>query len=55
VFAGDDPGVERGFRVVERAGGIAIKVGAGRTCARHRLPDVDAVRAWIAALVPPAP
>ena len=55
VFVGDDRGDEHGFRVVERAGGIAIKVGPGRTSARCRLPDVDAVRKWIAALAPPAP
>lgn len=55
VFVGDDRGDEHGFRVVERAGGIAIKVGPGRTSARCRLPDVDAVRTWIAALAPPAP
>lgn len=55
VFVGDDRGDEHGFRVVERAGGIAIKVGAGRSYARHRLPDVDAVRAWLAALAPPLP
>jgi trehalose 6-phosphate phosphatase len=55
VFVGDDRGDEHGFRVVERAGGVAIKVGPGRTSARRRLPDVDAVRTWIAALAPPAP
>lgn len=54
VFIGDDRGDEAGFRFVEREGGIAIKVGAGRTFARHRLHDVEAVRAWIAALAPPA-
>jgi trehalose 6-phosphate phosphatase len=54
VFVGDDRGDESGFRHVERSGGLAIKVGAGRSFARHRLHDVDAVRAWIAALVPPA-
>ena len=52
VFVGDDRGDEHGFRVVEKAGGIAVKVGPGATCARHRLPDVDAVREWIAALQP---
>jgi trehalose 6-phosphate phosphatase len=52
VFVGDDRGDEHGFRVVDKARGIAVKVGNGPTSARYRLPDVDAVRAWIAALVP---
>jgi trehalose 6-phosphate phosphatase len=54
VFVGDDRGDEHGFRVVDKAKGIAVKVGAGPTSARYRLPDVDAVRAWIAALQPGA-
>ncbi len=54
VFVGDDRGDEPGFRIVQRVGGVAVKVGAGSTYARHRLADVDAVRAWIAALAPPA-
>jgi len=29
-----------------------VKVGNGPTSARYRLPDVDAVRSWIAALAP---
>lgn len=52
VFVGDDRGDEAGFRFVQRAGGVAVKVGAGRTWARHRLHDVESVRAWIAALAP---
>ena len=52
VFVGDDRGDEHGFRVVDKARGVAVKVGNGPTSARYRLPDVDAVRAWIAALVP---
>jgi trehalose 6-phosphate phosphatase len=50
VFVGDDRGDEHGFRVVAKARGIAVKVGPGATCARFRLPDVDAVREWIDAL-----
>lgn len=50
VFVGDDRGDEHGFRVVEKARGIAIKVGPGHTYARYRLPDIDAVRSWLAAL-----
>jgi trehalose 6-phosphate phosphatase len=50
VFIGDDRGDEHGFAVVERLGGWSIKVGAGATRARYRLPDVTAVVAWLAAL-----
>jgi trehalose 6-phosphate phosphatase len=48
VFIGDDLNDEHGFAAVNQAGGISIKVGRGRTCARHRLPDVAAVRRWLA-------
>ena len=49
MFAGDDLTDEFGFAAVERLGGWAVKVGAGATRARYRLPDVDAVRQWLAA------
>jgi trehalose 6-phosphate phosphatase len=52
VFVGDDRGDEHGFRIVEKARGVAVKVGVGPTSARYRLPDVEAVRSWIAALMP---
>lgn len=49
VFIGDDLNDEHGFAVVNRARGLSIKVGGGESCARHRLRDVGAVRAWLAA------
>lgn len=48
VFIGDDLNDEHGFAAVNNAGGISIKVGKGRTCASYRLPDVTAVRHWLA-------
>jgi trehalose 6-phosphate phosphatase len=48
VFVGDDATDEFGFRTVNQLGGVTIKVGPGRTAARWRLPDVRAVREWLA-------
>lgn len=47
VFIGDDVTDEYGFTAVNRRDGISIKVGAGRTEARWRLPDVAGVRKWL--------
>lgn len=47
VFVGDDTTDEEGFAAVQGAGGHGIKVGEGPTVARHRLADVQAVRAWL--------
>ena len=49
VFVGDDLTDEHGFATVERLGGWTIKVGAGRTMARFRLPSVAAVSGWLTA------
>jgi len=48
VFIGDDLNDEHGFAAINRIGGISIKVGEGESCAAYRLPDVEAVRAWLA-------
>ncbi len=48
VFIGDDCNDEHAFAAVNAAGGISIKVGQGRSCARYRLPDVASVRQWLA-------
>jgi trehalose 6-phosphate phosphatase len=52
VFVGDDRTDEHGFAFVTAQGGLSIKVGPGRTCARFRLRDVAAVRRWLAADLP---
>ena len=55
VFVGDDRTDEFGFATVERAGGWAIKVGAGPTHASYRLRDVAAVLQWLASAVEAPP
>jgi trehalose 6-phosphate phosphatase len=47
VFLGDDLTDEDGFRVVQRLGGHAIKIGAGPTVAPWRLLNPAAARAWL--------
>jgi len=47
IFIGDDLTDEQGFTVVNRHGGLSVKVGAGETAAGWRLPDAAAVRQWL--------
>ncbi|HEU4747540.1 MAG TPA: trehalose-phosphatase [Gemmatimonadaceae bacterium] len=47
VFVGDDLTDEHGFAAVNALGGHSIKVGPGRTAARWRLRDVEAVQMWL--------
>lgn len=47
VFLGDDLTDEAGFRVVNQAGGISVKVGPGDTEAEWRLANVTSVWQWI--------
>jgi signal transduction histidine kinase len=49
VFVGDDANDEHAFAVLNEMDGITIKVGKAASLARYRLPDVAAVRAWLAA------
>lgn len=50
-FFGDDVTDEAGFEVVQALGGVAVKVGAGETLARHRIADPAALLRWIDALL----
>jgi trehalose 6-phosphate phosphatase len=50
VFVGDDVTDEDGFRAAAAHGGFGVKVGAGDSAARFRLPDVAAVHAFLRTL-----
>lgn len=53
VFVGDDLTDEHGFEVVLRHSGLAVLVGDRQpSLARHRLPDIAAVMAWLDAATP---
>src|SRR6266568_5025030 len=47
VFIGDDLTDEFGFELINRIGGCSVKVGEGGSAAHWRLPNADAVRAWL--------
>lgn len=51
VFVGDDVTDEAAFEAVNSLGGVAVKVRSGTSAAPWRLPNVDAVLAWLEALV----
>lgn len=47
IFIGDDWADESAFREVNRRNGHSIKVGAGRTYARHQFQNVEQVLNWL--------
>jgi len=49
VFLGDDRTDEDGFRAVNAAGGLSVKIGEGPTVARQRLSDIAAATEWLRA------
>lgn len=48
VFVGDDVTDEHGFDVVEKRGGLAVRIGDGPSLASHRLPHPAALRRLLA-------
>lgn len=44
VFIGDDVTDENGFAAVNGLDGLSIRIGAGETCARHRIASPTALR-----------
>lgn len=54
VYAGDDVTDEDAFAVVNDMGGVTVKVGDGETCAKYRVPTVEALKQWLAGFAPTA-
>lgn len=54
VYAGDDVTDESAFAAVQEAGGIAIKVGPGETCASHRVATMEHLHTWLESSLPEA-
>jgi trehalose 6-phosphate phosphatase len=50
VAIGDDETDENAIEAAQAIGGFGVKVGPGRTHARYRLPDIDAVHRWLSGL-----
>ena len=50
VYIGDDVSDEAAFAVVAELGGIGIKIGPGRTAARHRVADNALALDWLRAV-----
>ena len=53
VFVGDDVTDEAGFKAANAQDGISLRVGTRNddSAARWQLPDVAALRAWLASFV----
>lgn len=47
VYAGDDLTDEPAIAEAQARGGFGIRIGGGRTVARHRLPDPAALARWL--------
>jgi trehalose 6-phosphate phosphatase len=51
VFVGDDVTDEAGFVAVNTLDGVTVRVGEGKSAARHQVPDVISLREWLARAV----
>lgn len=51
VAIGDDLTDESAFRMANKLGGYSIKIGEGKTCAKHRLTDPKQLISWFEMLL----